>query len=118
MVSKDKNIVNFDDSRKKRAAEQKQRRKSDERKEKEALAEANRVKFGRTGAQKRLDKKRQADAALKHKHHRLAPSSSDTKQTHTRAPPSGKILPTRERPPPKVVPFAPSKAAFRKDDDK
>ncbi len=106
MVSKDKNIVNFDESRKKRAAKQKQQRKTDERKAKEANAEANRVKFGRTGAQKKLDKKRQADAALKHEQHRLAPAS-DTKQTQKNPPASDKI-----------IPFGLSKAASPKDDDK
>lgn len=106
MVFKDKNIVNFDESRKKRAAKQKQQRKTDVRKAKEANAEANRVKFGRTGAQKKLDKKRQVDAALKHEQHRLAPAS-DTKQTQKNPPASDKI-----------IPFGLSKAASPKDDDK
>jgi len=106
MVSKDKNIVNFDETRKKRAAKQKQQRKTDEKKAKEANAEANRVKFGRTGAQKKLDKKRQADAALKHEQHRLAPTS-DTKQTPKNPPASDK-----------VIPFDLSKATSPKEDDK
>ncbi|MFT6510334.1 MAG: hypothetical protein ACJAVO_002551 [Parvibaculaceae bacterium] len=103
MVSKDKNILNFEESQKKRAAKQKQHRKSNERKEKEAKAEANRIKFGRTGAQKKQDKKRAVDAAFQHEQHRLRPATSDTKQSHK----TSDIRPT-------IVPFTPPKATTPK----
>ena len=109
MVSKDENIVNFDDSRKKRAAKQKQQRKTDARKEKEAKAEANRVKFGRTGAQKKLDKKRQTEATDKHEQHRLTTAPSETKQTHTSTPSSGTVVQTDDPQAPNVVSFPPAK---------
>ena len=118
MVSKDKNIVNFDESRKKRAAKQKQQRKTNAKKEKEAKAEANRVKFGRTGTQKKLDKKHQIEAAHKHEQHLLVTRPSDTKQTHKSASSSDTIAPTTHHTTPNIVPFPRPKPAPKKNADK
>lgn len=69
MVSDRGNIVNFSKLRKTRRDEEKRR----ERALKEARAEANRVRFGRTGAEKKSSKLEQDRKARLHEGNRREP---------------------------------------------
>lgn len=73
MVSDDGNILNFSRFRKIARDEQKRR----ERLESEAQAAANRVRFGRTGAEKRQSRLDREREAARHEGTRRAPPRRD-----------------------------------------
>ncbi|MCE7999364.1 MAG: DUF4169 family protein [Rhodobiaceae bacterium] len=69
MDSKGKNIVDFGSARK----NLKNKKKEDQRAAKEKQAEENRVKFGRTKAEKKRDKQTTDRREKKHDGHKIEP---------------------------------------------